>query len=378
MKKLLLLIFVVALASTAHAQSTSSSWIDITAFPYNAKRDCSADAGVAINSAISSAPAGSGVIFFPTGCYLIQTQIVDTNSSAFLTYLGEGNVELRASTSTPPTNSIIQFGNDTPTTVHQRKIENLKFNCNTDAIDGVDVDGLTDSEFDGVSITYCRIPTGGATWHLRTVGLNVSDYNDAFFGGVISADQPNANGISLGANSAGPSATWSFHGTKILNDQGSPTGTGVELDGSGSSFYGATISGWQVGINLSVNTPTSTPRGGFEISGSYLENNAYAAIRVGGTGYPGSKVNGVTISGNYINCNSGGKVPQYGVDIEQAQGFTIVGNDFRECTTYAVRGMPDGTDQGADGGFVGGNTIDGGQGMLLQGSGNTVTSSIST
>ncbi len=356
----------------ASAQSTSHTWIDITASPYYAANDCSADAGTAINSAISSAPAGSGVIFFPTGCYLIKTQVVDKNGTAYLTYLAEGNVELRASTTTPPTNSIIQFGNDT-TTVTLRKIQNLKFNCNDDSIDGIDLDGLADSEFDAVSIFSC---SGSTHWHMRTVGSNVNQYNNVFFGGLIDADSANQNGINLGSNSSGPAANaWTFFGTKILNPQTNPTGTGLDLEGSASAFYGGVVSGWDVGINVVVTNPSSTPRAGFEISGNYIELNAYAGIRVGDAGASGAKAEGVTITGNYINCDN---VGSYGIDIQQASGFTVTGNQFNLCTTHAIRGMSDGTYQGADSGFVGANTVTGGQPISLQGSGNTVTSSIST
>ena len=123
MRRLLSAIFLLFVGVSTPAQSTSHSWIDVTASPYSAKNDCSADAGSAIGSAISGAPSGSGVIFFPAGCYLIQTQIVDKNASAYLTYLAEGNVEFRASSTTPPSNSIIQFGNHTNTVTREYQVQ---------------------------------------------------------------------------------------------------------------------------------------------------------------------------------------------------------------------------------------------------------------
>jgi hypothetical protein len=84
----------------------------------------------------------------------------------------------------------------------------------------------------------------------------------------------------------------------------------------------------------------------------------------------------VTITGNYINCNNLSNTT--GVEIQQAAGFSITGNHIRACTTNAIRGLADATNQGADNGFVGANFIDGGQPVLLQGSNNTVTNSIST
>jgi phage gp45-like len=56
MRKLLSAFFLLCSAVGAHAQSTSHSWIDVTASPYNAKSDCSVDAGSAIASAINNAP----------------------------------------------------------------------------------------------------------------------------------------------------------------------------------------------------------------------------------------------------------------------------------------------------------------------------------
>jgi hypothetical protein len=375
MKKILLAVVLFSVATSASAQSTSHTWIDITASPYYAHNDCSADAGTSINSAISGAPAGSGVIFFPTGCYLIKTQIVDTNKNAYLTYLAEGNVELRASTTNPPSNSIIQFGNNT-TTVTLRKIVGINFNCYDAVIDGVDLDGLADSEFDGITIQACK---GSSNWHMRTVGTNANQYNNVFLGGLIDADAKDENGISLGTNSSTCTAAnaWSFFGTKIINGQTSglqPTGTGLELDGTAITFHGGAVSQWYAGINLSVNSPCSA-QGAFSISGAYIENNAYAGIRVGGSGYADSQASGVAITGNYINC---GNVGSYGVDVQQSNGYFIAGNRIQQCTTNAIRGLGDGTYQGADNGFVGANFINGGQPVTLQGSNTTVTASLST
>lgn len=201
MKQLLLLAAIFFLASGARAQSTSSSWRDVTEtqFAGGAPNNCSADASAAINSAISGAPAGSGVIFFPAGCYLITTQIVDTNASAFLTYLGEGTVEFRASGT--PSGSVIQFGNDT-TTVTDRQIENLYFNCNNiNNIDGIHLDGLTHSAFDDVVIANCA-GTGKAA--MSTIGTNLNNYSNVYKGGTIFGT--NSNGVQLGAIQP-PSAT---------------------------------------------------------------------------------------------------------------------------------------------------------------------------
>jgi hypothetical protein len=370
----ILAVLCLSAAISAHAQSTSSTWIDVTASPHNAKNDCAADASSAINGAISGAPAGSGVIFFPSGCYLIQSQLTDTNSAAHLTYLGEGNVEIRASTSAPPTNSIIQFGNNS-STVSLRKIVNLYFNCNGDSIDGIDLDGLADSEFDQVSVVSCH-----GTAHMRTVGTNQNNYSNTYFGGLILADVANENGIQLGASYASANANaWSFFGTKILG-AGTPTsGAGIDFEGSGGGIYGGVVSGWATGVNIVVNNINgSTPPqlGGITVSGNYIESNTYYGIRLGAGGGLGEKAVGITVTGNYINCTN--LAHTVGVELEQATGFSVTSNRIARCTTNAVRGLADSTNQGADNGFVGANFIDGGQPVLLQGSNNTVTNSIST
>src|SRR5262245_3973361 len=115
MKKLLIVLGLLLFASSAHAQSTSSTWIDITAAPYSAKNDCSVDAGAKINSAIANDTRGNLVLFFPVGCYLISTQIVDTRTTGGtvgtytkITYWGYG-AEFRAAQGPnppAPTNSI--------------------------------------------------------------------------------------------------------------------------------------------------------------------------------------------------------------------------------------------------------------------------------
>jgi len=269
MKKLLRLLLLFAVYPAAiHAQGTSSAWLDVT-YDYGADNLCTAgtDDGPKIQNAINAVGANGGVVFFPPGCYLVSTQIVDTNSSANgITYLGFGRVQLRAGTgSAAPSHSIIQFGNDS-TTITRRKIVNLEFNCNTSSIDGVDIDGLTDSEFDDVDILSCH---GGSNWHMRTVGANTSDWSNVYVGGVIDADASNENGISLGSNSGAPYANgWSFVGTKILGNASSPTGTGLDLEGAASSLHGGVVSGWGQGITIVTSNPASGVKGGFEISGT--------------------------------------------------------------------------------------------------------------
>lgn len=373
MKKLFLLLLALS-ASKVYAQSTSSTWIDVTAPPYSAKNDCSADAAPAINSAIAGAPAGSGVIVFPTGCYLIDTQISDTNSAALLTYLGEGNVQLQASNITTPP-SIIQFGNDS-TSVGYRKIKNLYFNCNTSSSsDGIDLDGLHHSEFYDVTIASCSAG-------LRTTGTNTNNVSDRFFGGAIYTGSNGGDGIVLGngANS------WSFFGTRVVGASGASSccGSGIDFEGYAGAFYGVQVSGWLIGIRLQGSNANGIPpqQGGMLISGSYLTNNTGAAIYVGGS-LLGDRAAGLSITGNYIDCNNfvdSNGVKSNGIYALSAMGFNFTANQIRQCPGYSILGVSDGSGDpyGADNGFVGANSLDPGANVTLLGGQYTITSSLST
>jgi hypothetical protein len=149
----------------------------------------------------------------------------------------------------------------------------------------------------------------------------------------------------------------------------------LDFEGAAGGIYGGTVSDWDVGITVASNNPGSGQIGGFHISGNYIENNAYYGIRLGNAGAAGGKAVGVTIDGNYINCNS---IGQYGVELEQTSGYSIISNYLPSCTSAPIRGLSDATNQGADNGFVGSNFIYGAQPVSLSGSGNTVMTSFST
>jgi hypothetical protein len=371
-KKLLLFTLTLLLAASARAQSTSGTWTDVTASPYNAKNDCSADAGPAINSAITNGP-GNMVLFFPVGCYLISTQIVDARTSGGtigsnvkITYFGYG-AEFRASSTSPPTNSIIKFGNDS-TTIRYRTIQGIFFNCNNDAIDGVDLDGLTYSEFDGITISQCA-----GTADMRTVGTNNNNYTNKVVGGYIYATG-STNGVQL-ANNYTATNLWTFYGTVFGGYGGGSTGTAIDFNGAGGGIYSADIEGWSVGLKLGYSNQYFGAHG-FTVTGSYFESNTYAIV-MGSAGYASGYVaTGINVTSNYINCNNVANT--YGVDILQANGFSITGNRFNQCTVWAINGDADGTYQGADNGFISANEITGGNGIQLLGSNNTVTNSIAT
>jgi len=366
--KLLFLFALLLFATGVHAQATSSTWVDVTAPPYSAKNDCSLDAGPAINSAITNGP-GNMTPFFPVGCYLISTQIQDSRTSGGtvggytkITYLGYG-AEFRASSATPPSNSIIKFGDDS-TTIRFRAVQGIYFNCNGDVIDGIDLDGLTYSEFDGITITQCA-----GTADMRTVGSNVNNYVNNVFGGYIYAPAPTTSGVLLG-NGAN---VWNFYGTQIVAYNGTNSGIGIDFNGKSGGAYGVDVEVFTTSIRVGYSTGAQ----GITIAGSYIAGhvNNYVGILLGKQGTAGSAATGITITGNYILCNS--STGSDGVQIQQANGFSITGNKFESCASHAVNGYADGTNQGADNGLVGPNTITG-NGVSLLGSNNTVTNSIVT
>lgn len=360
MKKLCLLVLTL-LASSAYAQSTSSTWIDVTAPPYSAKNDCSLDAGPPINSAIAGAPAGNGVIFFPTGCYLINTTIVDTNSAAWLTYLGEGNTMLYAKTGFLPS-YLMSFGNGT-ISVGFRKIKNLFFNGNNNARCAV-LNGLYNSEFYDVTFAHC-------TFALLTNNTgNANNSGNRFFGGAIFTGNHDWSGISLGQGADSSS----FFGTRFIGPGTGSSQSAISFDAFNGAFYGVEVSGWRIGIDLEEHSLLR--QGGIVISGSYFSNNFLAAIQVGGSAAAGERAAGVSITGNYIDCsNLTTNGSANGIAMTSVDGYTISGNQIRQCPGYSIEGAQDSGNAGADGGFVGPNAFDPGANVYLGGSNTTVTSS---
>src|SRR5215475_10802583 len=89
------LVLAVTLSQSVRANTDPPTWLDVQ--NYGADPTCASDSGAAINSAIAAASTTGAVIFFPTGCYKIATQIVDNKSAVSgITYLGFGNVKLSA------------------------------------------------------------------------------------------------------------------------------------------------------------------------------------------------------------------------------------------------------------------------------------------
>jgi hypothetical protein len=354
MKKLLLFVFLLTIVPASRANSDPPTWLDVTNLPSgpSAVPGCASDAGPAINNAISLASAPGTVIFFPTGCYLINTRIVDNRGSVHggITYLGYGRVELQAGNSL--TGSIILFGGETPSTntVDRRRISGIYFECSPPSgtqpsIDGVDLDGMINSVFDDVEIRDC--PNTG----LNTVGTNGNNWQNVFDAGVIVAYSNGGNGAYLG-----PGANnWVFKGSKISSMATASTGVGIDFEGSGNACVGCAIQGWRIGMLMANNSSgSSIPRGGLEIDGGYFEANSQYDIRIGYAGQATSNGAGVSIHGAYFN---GQGITPNCVEVEWADGFTISGNHFHGCLTHNVRALADDTEQGADNGFVGPNTI---------------------
>lgn len=354
------------LALTVSSVSAQTNWFNIQSAPYSANYKCAADAGPAINQAISDASAAMAtnnaagwVIYFPPGCYQIKTQIVDSATSG-LTFLGLGRVELSAGSGL--SGSIFQFGDNTHTASRIR-LSNLYLECNSlSNIDGVLVDGLTNSQFDDVEIRNC---TGYA---IRTVGTNVNDYSNVFEGGGVSATANGANGIYLGYGAN----NWTFKGSRINNSATTPTGAGIEVDTAGSACFGCSISGWAVGI-AAGQANNGQAEDGLEVAGGYFENNTGAHIRLGQQGVSTAKVHGASIHGAYFHGN-GGSVSSSCIDVQQADGFTIIGNQFLNCVTYNVVARADSTDQGGDNGIIANNSFNGSATNSLLGSNITLIS----
>lgn len=363
MKKLFLFALFILLVPTSRANSDPPTWLDITNLPSgpSAVPGCASDAGPAINNAISLASAPGTVIFFPTGCYLINTRIVDNRGSVYgITYLGYGRVELEAGNSL--TGSIMLLGGENPSTntVARRRISDIYFECappsgSQPSIDGIDLDGVVNSVFDDVEIRDC--PNTG----MSTVGTNTNNWQNVFDNGGVVTYSNAANGIYLGYGTN----NWVFKGTKISSEASASTGTGLDFEGYGITCTGCAIQGWRIGIATADNSSgSSIPRGGLDIDGGYFEGNSVFDIRIGYAGQATSNGAGVSIHGAYFN---GLGVTPVCVELEWADGFSIVGNHFNNCLTYNVRALADTTEQGADNGIVGPNTVTGTATNLLLG-----------
>jgi len=358
MKKLFLLVLFLSVAASARAQL----YIDVTQSPYSANKTCASDDGGIINQAITDALnqsvntyAAGSTIYFPPGCYLINTQILDPGllsnghgGGIGITYLGFGRAVLQAGSTL--TGSIIKFGDDTQDShgnyIHspsRRHLSTLYFECGGLSVDGIDIGGLYNSEFDDIEIRDCA--TG-----INTVGNNPSRWGISIEGGLVGASTAAGNGVTVG-----PGANfWTIKGMRVAyGGTSTSTGVGMEIEGAGNVCAACDVEGFKIGF-MAGQIGTI---GGLEISGGYFENNLQSHIRIGTAAAPGDLVHGVSIHGAYLN---GGKITQACIDLQQGDGFSIVGNHFNDCLNYNIRGLADSTSpvqEGADNGFVASNTV---------------------
>jgi hypothetical protein len=349
-KRFLTLLIMTLAAAAQTKASAPTSWIDVVG-TYGADPTCTVDSGPAINNAIAAATAPGSVLFFQTGCYLILTEIFDRNTVSAITYLGYGNVTLQAG-GTLGLPAILQLG-DATHPVSGRRISNLVFNCRAPssshgyiAIDGIDIYNLSNSVFEDVQI----INFGG--YGIQAIGNG--SVGNTFKGGIISTSNQSASGVSL----APGCDNWTFVGTIVTGSSnsadGSSGGVGINVLGSGFVCVACSVGRWNFGITAGLGGPVH----GLELSGgSYEAEGGGAAIRIGGPGDPHWKAYGVSIHGAAIAApmliysN-----PPFCVDLEQVNGFSIVGNTF-SCDRVILRALADDNQAflGADNGVVGPN-----------------------
>lgn len=362
MRTIILLAIGLLAGSAVHAQL----YIDVTQSPYSANATCASDAGPAINSAITAALnestltyATGSTIYFPAGCYLINTQITDpgvlSNGHGVgigITYLGFGRAVLSAGSSL--TGSILKFGTNTAT-ASRRRLESLYFECNSvSGVDGIDINGLVNSEFDDIEIRDCK---GNG---IATVGTNSQGLDHlSIVGGVITASGNSSWGIY-----AGPGSNfWTIKGMRLSYVGTYPTNAiGIEFEGFGDVCGSCDVEGWNVGLEGGQ----GNSMGGLEVSGGYFELNQTYAIRLGQAATSGSLVQGASIHGAYINGGTYDPthniypVTPHCVELEQIDGFSVNGNYFHNCVINNVRGFADSTNpatEGADNGVVGPNSV---------------------
>ena len=369
--KRFLLLALASLTLLATSALSSTGWTDVTAAPYSADYKCTSgtDDGPAINQAILDASAsitlnnaGGWVIYFPPGCYQIATSIVDAVTNGGITYLGFGRVILSAvpkSGVNPAT--IIKFGDDSHTT-YRRRLSNFWFECNgLSNTDGIEIDGLKDSEFDDIEIRDC------SGYALRSVGTSTDNYSNVFEGGGPLTSSTSGKGFYLGYGSN----NWTFKGTRFTNTSGSSSSVGLDFEGSGNVCLGCTFSGWGIGL-AATQTSLGAAADGLEVSGGYFENNK-EHIRLGLAGVASAKIHGASIHGAYLHGNGTFSNPGC-IDIQQADGFSISGNQFLNCVTYNIYGFSDATNQGADNGIIANNSFNGTATNSLLGSNITLIS----
>jgi hypothetical protein len=190
-----------------------------------------------------------------------------------------------------------------------------------------------------------------------------------FEGGGVRAGVAGAKGILI----TYATNDWTFKGTRVVNLSGASTNIGVQFEAAGDTCLGCDIEGWQIGLALSPSGLDSND--GVEVAGGYFENNSRYHILVGYSGTSNAKSRGVSIHGVYFNNTLGSSGTQVCVELEQADGFSITGNEFRNCEVYNIRALSDATNQGADNGLIAANNVTGSAPNSLLGTNITLVDS---
>jgi hypothetical protein len=151
----------------------------------------------------------------------------------------------------------------------------------------------------------------------------------------------------------------------LNNAYTTPNGIGLEIEGSGNVCLECSISGWSVGLAASL-LNLSQAADGLEISGGYFENNTSTHIKPGKATVAGAKIHRVSLQGIYFRISSGSNTAC--IDLEQADGFSIIGNQFLNCGSYNIYGYAGGTNQGGDNGIIANNSFNGSATNSLLGS----------
>jgi hypothetical protein len=129
---------------------------------------------------------------------------------------------------------------------------------------------------------------------------------------------------------------------------------GLEISGSAAiSIHGSNFSAYSTGVL--IGGASDLVAHAVSLQGNYFEENSVNDIQVGITGQQTFKGQGVTIEGNYFNCYAVVQTP-VAIDVQQASGFVIQGNDFTNpCATAAVRQSTNGVSSSS----VTGNSLNG-------------------
>lgn len=276
-------------------------------------------------AAFTAALAAADVVFVPSGTYAVS-QIVLTGSGSSPIYgktiRGDG---LGVSTirGTVAGTSIIRYGtaggwvdeaNLQGYRAYYCGLENIRLDATANYTYGIECQWLTDSCFKNVTISSGgKIGTGfylDFSWDNDFEHLSIAANN----GIVCGAHSPNRN---------------SFHGLRLAGGgAGAGNKYGLDVAGSGNSFFGFDISAYDYGVI------SSNGLYGLSLQGGYFEANTYD-ISFGGGG-----VRGVSISGCIFGLGAGANVGVRQSGPSSVEGVQITGCAFRSKTNAVILTTP--------------------------------------